>query len=623
MFDATAKPSNTISSDWQGFCSCPQRWLKLSLTFALFYMLVVAAYWPVLTNNYGYSDDYDGLQGMRRGSYGILYNPSISQAGRPLGCFWYWAAFKSAEGIDDLKRMRLLTLSGIALFGTALTLLHRRAGHSCSVAMGISALVILTPAFAVYASWLTLVCGGFGAFAGLVGGWLVWDAVDGNESLKIRLGVGLAGLGFIISALMTYQPVAPLCIYAFLVLAHGRESSGENALPAFLRAVAVFFLSVALYYILYLHLVRSWTHGESQISRSMLSTDIIAKSRYACRVLWSSVTLWARFESARVQVVTALGVIILGIGFFLDRLWCSRVRMAVILIVSLPLAVLPILSVAQNDLQFRSHVGSQAWIVYVAAWGAILLWKKCCTDQGRTICKAGIGVILVSGVAVFAVLARCHVKQGLVDPNVREVSRLREAVRKIQGSYPAQVVFFSPEPSWMSCRCLSEFGVIASPAWWNTAPLLELLLDEKYGRQHYDHTGVPPPLKVFAAQGLKGTSPVIDGFGALHREEQVLSNDPYWGPIRRLDSGWCVSEWFGAFDGRRFPNIWHVKLGWLYCDPKKGADNFWFRHSTLGWIFTDPDKYPLIYVQKSGRWMRVEQSLQSADSVLSELDKQP
>jgi hypothetical protein len=283
--------------------------------------------------------------------------------------------------------------------------------------------------------------------------------------------------------------------------------------------------------------------------------------------------------------------------------------LAALFLMGFPLAVLPVLVVTENDLQFRSHVGGQALVMYVAAYGVATIWRVCRADKPVSIINMVPGVLIPVSVVTFAGLAHYHVKHGLVEPNVREVSRLREAVRHVDGDYPVKVVFYSPEPAWMSKQWVSEFGVIASPASWNTGAMIELLLDEKYGRTYYGPEDKNRRLIVVGAKGEKEKCPVIDGFGALHREELITVNDPYWGSLRKAPSGWCVSSWFGAFDGRRFPAIWHPKLGHVFCFEKKEPGQFWFHHSTLGLLFTTPATFPLVYFKDTGKWAWIDQNI--------------
>jgi hypothetical protein len=101
--------------------------------------------------------------------------------------------------------------------------------------------------------------------------------------------------------------------------------------------------------------------------------------------------------------------------------------------------------------------------------------------------------------------------------------------------------------------------------------------------------------------------PVLDGFTLLDGTS-TLVQDPYWGAIRTNETGWCVSEWFGVFNNRRFPLICHSQLGWLTCSGK-GFDDFSFHSEQFGSFSTSPKSYPSLHFDESDTWFFLSQSI--------------
>ncbi len=104
------------------------------------------------------------------------------------------------------------------------------------------------------------------------------------------------------------------------------------------------------------------------------------------------------------------------------------------------------------------------------------------------------------------------------------------------------------------------------------------------------------------------SAPIIDGFELLLGRSARVS-DPYWGKIRRSTNGWCFSPWFGVFDDRQFPLIFHSELGWLISCTKKGDDGYLFYSNYLGEIWTSAQCFPYVYDVRQKSWLKIDRTI--------------
>ena len=101
-------------------------------------------------------------------------------------------------------------------------------------------------------------------------------------------------------------------------------------------------------------------------------------------------------------------------------------------------------------------------------------------------------------------------------------------------------------------------------------------------------------------------------------EDSPLSLDqatsPGWKfrPNSSLDQGsqalkahWRKVPWFGFFQSRSYPWIYHAGLGWTYVS-EAGEDALWLWRPKSGWLWTKPDIFPHLYKHSGGNWIYLD-----------------
>lgn len=571
---------------------------------ALLMLLVpVLVYGPVLRDVFGYNDDYRILRMVQARTFTPLHNEMITQ-GRPLLGVGVWAVFGRLDGIAGLRVPRGVALAGAALFSWALYRVLRRAGTPGEVAATSALLVTLSPGMAVYVGWACLLMVPVGGALACGAGACIWHAWDGARR---RRGL-VAGAALLLASLLIYQPLSGLTACVLGVMALQRQGDPAGRLRTFAAAVAVFLAVCAAYMALFKVATVLWVAEVGQPARAEVSGFSPAKLQYAAELLWGAGTSWWRFGGVGVASVAfgvACALLLAPLVLARDgrRAWASR---ALCVVATLPLCVLPILAVRENDFAYRTqfalHVfvlcgvvqGLHATVVHFIRWPGVARW----------VFRAAAAALVVA----MGLQAHRRTLEGIVLPNVAELAALRAALSPLSEPAPRELVFVSPRSLKQEPWIQGEFGVIASSSWWNTDSLLQLLLLERAGLALTAETAAVVP-EVVVAPGDAQPRPVVDAFGAWHGIH-TAEPDAYWGPLRRAPDGWCASPWFGTFEDRGFPMIGHVILGRLVCAGRGAArGDYRFRHASWGWFWTSPAHYPICWFERDRQWKWIPQTL--------------
>ena len=88
---------------------------------------------------------------------------------------------------------------------------------------------------------------------------------------------------------------------------------------------------------------------------------------------------------------------------------------------------------------------------------------------------------------------------------------------------------------------------------------------------------------------------------------RVQAAEPDAGPFLQAvaipdSGGWQYSDWFGFFNGKNFPWIYHSEHGWMFVE-RNSPESAWFWTEDLGWIWTGRSVYPFLNRQLDGDWL--------------------
>ncbi|MDR3566792.1 MAG: hypothetical protein P4L43_02065, partial [Syntrophobacteraceae bacterium] len=342
-----------------------------------------------------------------------------------------------------------------------------------------------------------------------------------------------------------------------------------------------------------------------------LGVDPFSKLRYLGHLLAEGAGLWAPFYGNVLWLIVCVGtagLIVVWIFFTARARHVPRAAVLSYTVLCLPLSMLPMLAVKENELSFRTQFVMEAIFVYLVVSGLSILRTELYARLKQSWIRFGTVALLVGLVVVFAFAARYNVYTGIVKPNAREVAALSMAIRKMDG-FPQKVTYIVAPQETSYGDSIAEFGVISSPMPWVTRAMLELI----FIKEHEGGSAFTTTVRrhdgfcVRYGAGVPGTGPVVDGFHLLAAHLKHV-HDRYWGDIQQDSQGWCLSNWLGVFNNRIFPYIFNCELGWLFCSGK-GLDDYWFWNPGLGWFWTSPGVFPNLYLKKDRSWVAVSQTI--------------
>lgn len=86
----------------------------------------------------------------------------------------------------------------------------------------------------------------------------------------------------------------------------------------------------------------------------------------------------------------------------------------------------------------------------------------------------------------------------------------------------------------------------------------------------------------------------------------IQNSNPFLGLSTDV-AGWKLSPWFGRFNDRHYPWIYHQQLAWQFIRPV-GEDSlaFYLYQPAQGWFFTTSADFPQLYDFERNSWILAE-----------------
>ncbi|MDQ6623248.1 MAG: glycosyltransferase family 39 protein [Verrucomicrobiota bacterium] len=568
-------------------------------------LIIVGAYSCVFTlGAYGYNDDYMLLYRVQHGDFGLSHNEQIGM-GRPLAAALLYAAFRCCEAsVQKLVWLRVFSLAQICLFFIVFSWALIRARYSRRFAFTAALLLVLSPAFGVYAAWATACFSSLALLFSLGAGLLIERSLRAPAAQRWRYWLTAGVLIWLGCNL--WQAAVPLALFPSFVAAwKGLESSrdlrGSAAIGRGLWISAwVLAASVMVYFSLHkLGLWLGWIPSFGS-KRGTFTADLAGKIHLLVDLLRSGLTSWGRFHPGLAE--WAIGTLtaacclsaVLKIGR-LNQPAVSALSLRLLLSTAMLLAaVSPVLAAREDNAAFRSLGPLYAVIIFLGCDGVRHLLAAR-VNRWR---NGGIALLLV----ITAGAAHYHVRRGLVEPNRREYRETRRLIRQRFQEMPAHLVYLLPPytllargmtPSW-------EYGLISSPFWWVTKPFLLLLFQDL--SPHHRSLDESALAVHYREKGNVGLA-VLNPMPALLRTKGIWREDPLWGRVLEFPRGWIYSPWLGYVEARQLPFLQHHLLGTLTLIHSARPGELWLHKDGFGMFFTSSETFPNLYLSETKEWV--------------------
>lgn len=502
-------PIRAYAAEWRN--PPTSNWIMIAIFLGLF----LASYSSVLTNDYGFSDDYfDTVPGNSE----LVVEKRMVREGRPLYALVSKVILSEGRHVEDFKWGRLIGIIGIALLAFTMYRMLIRAGWNRSQSFCAGVILCTTLPFQVYASWATTNVFPFAALASSCA-FLLADKVRERKDCRGKCLLAVGAIFMLVIGTSIYQMAAMF----FWVVAGATmlksDVKSSDVLRQFLWCGIVFIVSMLLAYVMYKVIHLSYSTGSS--SRGELASDFAGKIEYFFEILPDILgfsflspyhfvfqpvgdlyahTYSYRFEDNVIKIVISF-VILWGLfmyfqGTVRERLWKCIVALSLI-----PLSMAPILIIEENTYSYRVLV-APASLVVVYAFFSFQGFARIPRSFSPSCAMVIGGVATISSLF----LAAYHVRTYIVIPQVEEMQIMRfqlehadlskvekiHVIRPISGSGGESL---APTMRW-------EFGYTSSELKYAAPGMVFHLLREMAP----DHMDTPVSSALFHESGFIETS---------------------------------------------------------------------------------------------------------------------
>lgn len=474
--------------------------MRAWLAAAAFLVLALTVYWPTISHEFGFRDDYAHLREARERP-GWLTQLTTSH-GRPVHGALLEA---SLQNLDQVRELEALRLASAVLFGFVGLLLWshlRRSGWSEAQAAALGAAVTLLPGAQVIIGWANTwpVALALGAS---VAGFALVDAgmTRTGPAAASRIAAGcalyfIAGLTYQTSALFAVVPLAGV------LLVRGGDSARADAtwvaahLGALFGSLAVGFLLMGLVF----------TEGlVPEAARMHLEPDPLIKLLWFVRnPLPNSLALFALRDSLATPawfwfVVAGVGgVALLGLIFGAKNA-PQRLRWLFAALALPFVAHSASLAASSQAIGYRTLLPLSGLFLVLFAFGfrsvaARFRWSR--------VAEVALLTVLI---AVGAVLARHNALTLLAEPQGNEWQRMESMVNRLPVARATRVYIVRPAIEDRSTERLyaDEYGSLSTDAQWAAVEMFRAAVRQRFpeglpeGTTYTLTTSFTPPMMAY------------------------------------------------------------------------------------------------------------------------------
>lgn len=326
-------------------------------------LFAVILYYPALTTDYAYSDDYRHVY--RAITQDAHFPTNIAVQGRPVYALLLDAVFSAAGSVEHLRYVRAVSLLGVMLFSASIFISLLRMRYGRMLAWAVAALAIATPSTAIIVGWASTFQVPYAALLA----WWAAVILSNAKDLRFFTSFRMTSVVLLITAsCMLYQPAA----FFFVLYYYALWLRRQDALLQYRVPAAVFAAGVLLFYVLH-HTVVAYYTAQDPFYLNAASRGALTHAPLH-NILWFfqqvlPLALWP--TELHISVPYALiPLFIFGAALALRAVQHQHV----IAFVCLPLVAMvcyaPSLAVVEPSAPFRT-----LWVVYMAvglAWFAAL-----------------------------------------------------------------------------------------------------------------------------------------------------------------------------------------------------------------------------------------------------------
>jgi len=469
-----------------------RKWLGV----AALLILPLVVYWPTVTHEYGFRDDYSNLREVRERPGWLM--TLTSSSGRPVYGAVLEASLYTIHQVTELAKLRALAALLIGIVGVLVWWQLKRSGWSDMQAATMGAAVSLLPGMQVVVGWAIAWPIALALIAALGGFQLVERGMHNlrrTGSVSVAAGAGLyfiAGLTYQTSALFAVVPFA-----AALLLRE--ETSARNDARWIIVHIGTLFAALFGGF-----LVMNIFFSEGvvpEMARMQIEPHPIIKLLWFLRnPLPNSLGLFALRDALATPVwfwiVVAVVVVIIVLGFVYGAKTTQQRLRWLFVALLLPFVAHSVsLAASSQAIGYRTLLPLAGLFLVLAMFGLRALVGRFRVPRMAEACA------LAAIVAVGAVLAQQNALTLIAQPQGNEWRLIESAANRLQLKSEARVYLIRPSVEYRSTERIyaDEHGSLTSDADWAAREMFKAAMRERFpnglpaGTDYLLTTGFGPP----------------------------------------------------------------------------------------------------------------------------------
>ncbi len=451
--------------------------MRTWLCAAALLILPLLVYWPTVTHEYGFRDDYANLREVRERP-GWLETLTTAH-GRPVYGAVLEASLQSIDRVAELTTLRAISAVLIGVVGVLLWWQLRRSGWTEAQAAGIGAAVTLLPGAQVVVGWAIAWPVALGLVAALAGFALVEQGFA--KTGLARTALVAAGGAFYAIACATYQTSALFAVVPVVAVLLLRESTTTRRDAWWLTAhLGVLFVAMVAGFLAASALMTPGAVPEA--TRTTLEPDVWRKFLWFLRnPLPNSIGLFAlrdRFATPLWFWFVVAGVVaVMAMGFLYGTKTRQERLRWVVAALLLPFVAHSVsLAASSQAIGYRTLLPLSGLFLVLAVFGLRAIATRHRVPQ---IAQAGV---LAGMLVVLAFLAQRNPLALIAEPQGHEWQLVQAAAGRLRLTSDTQVYLIRPTIDYRSTERVyaDEYGTLTADADWATKEMFKAAMRERF-----------------------------------------------------------------------------------------------------------------------------------------------
>lgn len=473
--------------------------MRTWLCVAALLILPLLVYWPTVTHEYGFRDDYAHLREVRERP-GWLTTLTTAH-GRPVYGAALEVSLQAADQVTDLTTLRAISALLIGFVGVLIWWQLRRSGWSETHAATIGAAVTLLPGAQVVVGWANTWPVAFGLVAALMGFALVERGFAKTGLARVAL-VAAGGALYLIAGI-TYQTSALFAVVPLVAVLLLREGTTTRRDALWVAAhIGVLFVALVVGFLAASALITPGAVPEA--TRTNLEPDIWRKFLWFLRnPLPNSIGLFVLRDAyatpLRFWLVVAGVVAMMLMGFLYGtKTWPQRLRWWVAALLLPFVAHSVSLAASSQAIGYRTLLPLSGLFLVLAMFGL-----RAIAARHRVLRTVEAGV-LAGLLVVLAHLAQRNPLTLIAEPQGREWQLVQAAASRLRLTSDTNVYIIRPTIEYRSTEraYADEYGTLTADADWGAKEMFKAAMRKRFPNGLPENTAYtlwtgpgPPPME--------------------------------------------------------------------------------------------------------------------------------